>query len=111
MIPNSKVAWFFDEGLKIQDVQYVSAPPSTDSTLMLAGQMPNQAVNFRHRGTRSGFPAKGDPEAHHKDPSSDPGLAQNPELMLQIGDKVSEQALKTLSVQDEKLFLPSDFPS
>lgn len=29
MIPNSKVAWFLDEGLKIQEVQYVPASPST----------------------------------------------------------------------------------
>ncbi|KAJ7480380.1 hypothetical protein B0H11DRAFT_1915796 [Mycena galericulata] len=95
MIPKSKVARLLDEGLKIQDVQSKLAQLINDTE-------EHDLVSRRKEITKRTEKTQVRLYNWRK---------QQNELMPRIADKVAEQAMRALPIQDEKLFLPSDFPS
>ncbi|KAJ7460506.1 hypothetical protein B0H11DRAFT_1923908 [Mycena galericulata] len=95
MVPKSKVARFLDEGLKIQDVQRKLRQ------LVLETEEHNLASRQKEIQKRT-TKTLARIEAWRK---------IQKELMPRIGDRIAQQALNAPAIQDEKLFLPSDFPS
>ncbi|KAJ7113877.1 hypothetical protein C8R44DRAFT_630668 [Mycena epipterygia] len=95
MVPKNKVAQFMDEGLKIQDMQYKLKQLIHDSK---EHDLVSTQKEIRKRTLKTQVRI----EAWRK---------MQIVLMPRIGDKVAAQSMNGLSVHDEKLFLPSDFPS
>ncbi|KAJ7827706.1 hypothetical protein B0H13DRAFT_2373683 [Mycena leptocephala] len=94
-VPKSKVAKFIDEGLKIQDVQFKIRQ-------LIADMAEHDLVSRQKEIAKRTVKAQVRIAAWRK--------MQN-QLMPHIGDKVAAQAMQAPSVQDEILFLPSDFPT
>ncbi|KAJ7136196.1 hypothetical protein C8R46DRAFT_1322335 [Mycena filopes] len=87
MVPRSKVARFLDEGFRIQDLH------ATEEHDLVSRQ---KEINIRTAKAQARI---------------DSWRKLQKELMPNVGNSVALQAQKKPAVQDETLFMPSDFPS
>ena len=110
MVPRSNVARFMDEGLKIQDVQLVVPASKVFTTDFLRRKLLHLIQDT----------ADHDLVARRKEITIRTSKTQTriaawrktqKELMPRVADRVAIQALAAPFVQNEKLFLPSDFLS
>ncbi|KAJ7360665.1 hypothetical protein DFH08DRAFT_683848 [Mycena albidolilacea] len=95
MIPKSRVAHFIDEGLKIQDLQ------NKLRHLTLNTDDHDLAVKRKEISLRTSKLAA----------RIEKWRKIQKELMPRTGDKIAAQAILSLPIQNEKLFLPSDITS
>ncbi|KAJ7305423.1 hypothetical protein DFH08DRAFT_825113 [Mycena albidolilacea] len=97
MIPKSRIAHFKDEGLKIQDLQ----SRNKLRQLTLNTNDHDLAVKRKEISLRTSKLAA----------RIEKWRKIQKKLMPRTGDKIAVQAILSLPIQNEKLFLPSDFTS